>query len=69
MRRVPGVETLLDLHGQVIDQGSGYWLKIEAWRINPTPEAQHGNKILNRKHWIPGLRCATPGMTIQSELP
>jgi hypothetical protein len=38
MRRDPGIETLLDLHDQVIDQGHGYWLKIEAWRVDPTPE-------------------------------
>ena len=38
----PGIATLLDLHGQVIDQGQGYWLKIEAWRIAPTTEIPHG---------------------------
>lgn len=38
----PGIDTLLDLHGQVIDQGQGYWLKIEAWRVTPTPEVPHG---------------------------
>jgi hypothetical protein len=56
MRRVPGVETLLDLHGQVIDQGSGYWLKIEVWRINPTPEAQHGIRYSLTLHEPNGKR-------------
>ena len=28
-----GIATLLDLHGQVLDQGDGYWIKIEAWRV------------------------------------
>jgi len=42
MRRDPGIDTLLDLHDQVIDQGHGYWLKIEAWRVDPTPEIPHG---------------------------
>jgi hypothetical protein len=26
----PGISTLLDLHHQVLDQGDGYWIKIEA---------------------------------------
>ena len=42
MHRDPGIETLLDLHNQVIDQDSRYWLKIEAWQIDPTPEVPHG---------------------------
>lgn len=42
MHSDPGIDTLLDLHGQVIDQGQGYWLKIEAWRIALTPEVPHG---------------------------
>jgi len=33
MRKDPGVETLLDLHDQIIDQGDGYWIKLEAWRL------------------------------------
>jgi hypothetical protein len=42
MRRDHGIDTLLDLHGQVIDQGHGYWLKIEAWRVEPRSEIPHG---------------------------
>ncbi len=42
MRSDPGIETLLDLHEQIIDQGNGYWIKIEAWRVKPTPEVPHG---------------------------
>ena len=37
-----GIETLIDLHGQVIDQDGGYWVKIEAWRVVPTEEIPHG---------------------------
>lgn len=37
-----GIVTLLDLHDQIIDQGQGYWLKIEAWRVEPTAEIPHG---------------------------
>ena len=25
-----GISTLIDLHDQIIDQGNGYWIKIEA---------------------------------------
>ena len=42
MQSDPGIETLLDLHEQIIDQGNGYWIKIEAWRVKPTPEVPHG---------------------------
>ena len=30
MREDQVIETLLDLHDQIIDQGDGYWVKIEA---------------------------------------
>lgn len=33
----PGITTLVDLHDQVIDQGNGYWIKIEAWRVTGDP--------------------------------
>ena len=33
MRDELGVETLLDLNEQIIDQENGYWIKIAAWRV------------------------------------
>lgn len=36
------VETLLDLNGSIFDQGNGYWIKIEAWRVKSTPGIPHG---------------------------
>jgi hypothetical protein len=30
MPRDTGLDTLLDLDGTIIDQGGGYWVKIEA---------------------------------------
>ena len=36
------VETLLDLHGSIFDQGDGYWIKIEARRVRHTPRIPHG---------------------------
>ncbi len=38
----PAVSTLLDLDGSILDQGNGYWIKIEARRIAPTAEVPHG---------------------------
>lgn len=37
-----GLATLLDLDGSVIDQGDGYWIKIEAWRVVASVEVPHG---------------------------
>jgi hypothetical protein len=37
-----GLETLLDLAGSIIDQGSGYWIKIDAWVVEATDEVPHG---------------------------
>ena len=42
MRRDSGIDTLLDLNDQVIDQGNGYWVKIETLLVDPTPEMPHG---------------------------
>lgn len=42
MREDAGLGTLLDLHEQVIDQGHGYWIKIEAWRVVISPHFPHG---------------------------
>ena len=52
----PGIATLLDLHGQVIDQGQGYWLKIEARRIEPTTEIPHGIRYSLTLHEPHGKR-------------
>ena len=37
-----GVITLLDLHQEVIDQGDGYWVKIEAWEVAVSEAVPHG---------------------------
>jgi hypothetical protein len=37
-----GISTLLDLHGQIIDQENGYWVKIEAWEVDRSMEIPHG---------------------------
>ncbi len=42
MSRDPAVDTLLDLHDSILDQGGGYWIKIEAWRVAPSAAVPHG---------------------------
>jgi beta-phosphoglucomutase-like phosphatase (HAD superfamily) len=43
MPRDTGLDTLLDLDGTIIDQGSGYWVKIEVRLLaQPTTERPHG---------------------------
>ncbi len=42
MREDPGIANLLDLHDQIIDQDGGYWVKIEAWRVEITADVPHG---------------------------
>ena len=34
--------TLLDLHGQVIDQENGYQVKIDAWEVDTSRDIPHG---------------------------
>lgn len=36
------VGTLLELNGSIFDQGEGYWIKIEARRVEPTSGIPHG---------------------------
>lgn len=36
------MDTLLDLHGEILVQEGGYWIKIEAWTVEPTKEIPHG---------------------------
>ena len=42
MREDQVIETLLDLHDQIIDQGDGYWVKIEAWIVVVSADIPHG---------------------------
>jgi len=38
----PVIDTLLELDGSILDQGSGYWIKIEASRVEPSANVPHG---------------------------
>ena len=41
-KRQTELDALLDLHGEVLVQGGGYWVKIEAWTVEPTAGVPHG---------------------------
>jgi hypothetical protein len=51
-----GISTLLDLHGQIIDQEDGYWVKIETWQVEPTNEVPHGVRYSLTLHEPGGRR-------------
>lgn len=42
MQADTGLETLLDLNGNTIDQEGGYWVKVEAWKVPATADIPHG---------------------------
>lgn len=56
MRRDYGLETLLDLDGQVIDQGGGYWIKIDARAATVSDEIPHGVRYSLSLHEPGGRR-------------
>lgn len=51
-----GLTTLIDLDGQIIEQGGGYWIKLEAWRVPPTIHIPHGNRYSLTLHEPYGKR-------------
>ncbi len=50
------INTLLDLHEQILDQGDGYWVKIEAWELRPTVDVPHGIRYSLTLHAPSGKR-------------
>ncbi len=56
MQESTGITTLLELHGYVLDQGDGYWIKIEAWRVPATPDIPHGIRYALTLHEPYGKR-------------
>lgn len=51
-----GLETLLLLNGEIYDQGNGYWLKIEAWRVAANERVPHGVRYALTLHDRYGTR-------------
>jgi len=56
MREDRGITTLLDLHDQIIDQGGGYWVKIEAWVVPASKDIPHGIRYALTLHEPYGKR-------------
>lgn len=56
MRDALGLETLLDLNGSIIDQGNGYWIKIEVWRVEAGKDIPHGIRYTLTLHEPYGKR-------------
>ena len=56
MREDLGISTLLDLNDQILDQGDGYWIKIEAWRVEASAEIPHGIRYSLTLHHPSGER-------------
>lgn len=42
MSKDPGLDVLLELNGTEYTEENHYWYRIEAWRVEPTPERPHG---------------------------
>ncbi len=42
MQKINGIETLLELSGQIVQQEQGYWIEIHAWRVAQTELIPHG---------------------------
>ncbi len=52
----PGLSTLLDLDGEILDQGDGYWVEIRAWTVKPTKDIPHGLRYSLSLHAPDGAR-------------
>ena len=55
-KRLTDLDTLLDLHGEILVQEGGYWIKIEAWTIEPTEGIPHGIRYSLTLHDSKGKR-------------
>jgi hypothetical protein len=56
MKRDAAIDALLDLHGSIIDQGSGYWVKLEAWKVDASLQIPHGIRYSLTLHEPHGKR-------------
>jgi hypothetical protein len=56
MREDSGIATVIELNEQIIDQGNGFWVKIEAWRVEATREMPHGIRYSLTLHEPHGRR-------------
>lgn len=56
MERDHGIDTLLDLHDSILDQEDGYWIKLEAWRVDVSEQIPHGIRYSLTLHEPQGER-------------
>lgn len=56
MKRDFAIDALLDLHGSIIDQGDGYWVKLEAWKMDASLQIPHGIRYSLTLHEPHGKR-------------
>jgi len=52
----PTLSTLLDLDGEILDQGNGYWVEIRAWTVEPSRDVPHGLRYSLTLHAPEGTR-------------
>lgn len=59
-RRDPGLDTLLDLDGEVlvVDPAGGHWVKFRIKRVEPSPDRPHGLDYSVTLHGPDGERLA-----------
>jgi hypothetical protein len=55
-RRSTELDALLDLHGEILVQDGGYWVKIEAWTVEPKEGIPHGIRYSLTLHDPNGTR-------------
>ena len=55
-KRQAELDTLLDLHGEILVQDGGYWIKIEAWTVEPSEGIPHGIRYSLTLHDPKGKR-------------
>ena len=51
-----GIANLLELNGVIIDQGNGFWIKIDAWTVPQSPRVPHGIRYSLSLHAPSGTR-------------
>jgi len=56
MQNDPGLETLLELNGNIIQQDHGFWVEIHVWRTEPTEAVPHGIRYALTMHEQGGER-------------
>lgn len=52
----PEASYLFDIAGTIIDQGGGFWVRIEAWPVTPSDGIPHGIRYSLTLHNADGRR-------------